>query len=113
MARSAIGSPSDCGGGGHFVASLAHNHERGLKAVVDLELIKNIGEVGFYGFLADENLFTDLFVGEALGYQPQNFLLSFRQAIENVIVFRFAGFLDLSLGDFFERFRSRQFLVNP
>ena len=42
---------------------LAHQHERGLESVVDLELVEDIRQVSFYGFFTDENLLADLLVG--------------------------------------------------
>ena len=41
---------------------LVHDQKSGLKAVIDLELIKNVCKVRLYGFLTDENFFSYFFV---------------------------------------------------
>lgn len=50
--------------------------ERELEAVGDAELIENIVQVIFYGLLADEELFTNFFVAEALSDMLDYFLFA-------------------------------------
>ena len=77
---------------------LPHDHERCLETVIDLELIEYIGEMSFYRFFTDENLFADFLVGHALGDQPENFQLPSGETVDRFVVLGRYDVVDFTQG---------------
>src|SRR5689334_23373277 len=93
---------------------LSHEHERRLESVVHLELVENVGQMGFYRFFADKYFFADFFISQSFGNESQNLHLPLGQRLDALVelAWRFQR-TRLSLNDFFERFPGRDFLIDP
>src|SRR5918999_248379 len=50
---------------------LPHEHQSGLKTIIDFEFIENVGQVSFYGLLTNKDFFTNLLVSKPFGHQPE------------------------------------------
>ena len=68
-------------------------------AVVEVELLHEVGAVGFDGFDGDDELLGDLAVGEAVGDEGEDFAFAFGEAVEAVAGFAFGGALHVVAED--------------
>src|SRR5678815_4277385 len=50
------------------IPGMAHNKQRRLKSIIDFEFVKNVRQMGFYGFFANKYLLADLLVCQPLCY---------------------------------------------
>ena len=68
--------------------------ERQFEAVGNAELVKDIVEVVLYGLFADEELFADFAIAEALGDELNDFLFAFAEEGLFAALAGLGGFLE-------------------
>src|ERR1051325_2794388 len=93
---------------------LTHQHERRLESVIHLELVKNIGQMGFNRFFADKYFFADFFIGQSFSNESQNLHLPLGECLNALV--ELAGCFQrtrLILNNFLKGFPRRDFFIDP
>ena len=63
----------------------SHQHKGGFETVINIELVKDVGQMGFDGLFTDEYFLADLLIGKPFGHQSQNFHLTLSKGLNALI----------------------------